>query len=183
MAVFAEYPGTLALDVAAPLANGSSLTAQSNIITTMQAGDLILGYGWNSTTNYDSIAPSAGFTLESFPHNAHLEDQTQAIAGPISSGVLWSGAVNWTQGIVALKVSNQPLVWVMPGLGTATFPMNIPPACSPTDGTCSIQIQVCDTSKTPPVCMTSSQGTITLLKNVTLPTPQQQSIPLVTVTP
>ena len=76
-----------------------------------------------------------------------------------------------------------PFVWVMPGLGTATFPMNIPPACGPSDGTCSIQIQVCDTSKTPPVCMVSSQGTITLLKNITLPTPQQQAIPLVTVTP
>lgn len=75
-----------------------------------------------------------------------------------------------------------PFVWIMPGLGTATFPMQIPPACGPNDGTCSIEIQVCDTSVNPPNCITSSQGTITLLKNVTLPTPQQQSIPLVVVT-
>jgi hypothetical protein len=85
--------------------------------------------------------------------------------------------------VIGIPGTPTPFVWIMPGLGMATFPMYIPPACGPADGACSIQIQVCDTSKTPPLCMTSSQGTITLLKNITLPTPQQQSIPLVTVTP
>jgi hypothetical protein len=75
-----------------------------------------------------------------------------------------------------------PFVWVMPGLGTATFSMYVPPACGPNDGTCSIQIQVCDTSQTPPVCMTAPVGTLSLVKSITLPTPQVQTIPIVTVT-
>jgi hypothetical protein len=76
----------------------------------------------------------------------------------------------------------QPFVWVMPGLGTATFPMQIPPACGPNDGTCSIAIQVCDTSQTPPLCMTAPIGTLSLIKTISLPTPQVQTIPVVTVT-
>lgn len=75
-----------------------------------------------------------------------------------------------------------PLVFTIPGLGTATFPMVAPPSCGPNDGTCSIQIQVCDTSVSPPNCITSSQGTIVLIKSVTLPIPQTSAILVVQVT-
>jgi uncharacterized cupredoxin-like copper-binding protein len=77
----------------------------------------------------------------------------------------------------------QPFIWTMPGLGVATFTMFVPPSCGPNDGTCSIQMQACDTSVTPPNCVTTSQGTLALIKTFSLPTQQTTTTQVVTVVP
>jgi hypothetical protein len=76
----------------------------------------------------------------------------------------------------------QPYVHVMPGLGTATFSMQIPPACGPADGVCSITVEFCD-AMTPPNCHTGNAGTLSLIKVVSLPTPQTQKIPVAVLKP
>ena len=180
--VFAEYPPATGVQTS-PIASGGGTTPLSFSLAA-PAGSIAIGFGSQWTNSWQGpSAAGAGFTLES-PGGLWFEDKQISAAGNITASATYSAPMYWFAGAAVLSIGPPPpFVWQMPGLGTATFPMNIPPACGPSDGTCSIQIQVCDTSKTPPVCMTSSQGTITLLKNITLPAPQQQSIPLVTVTP
>jgi hypothetical protein len=128
-------------------------------------------------TNFDVSAKVGVNTadIESFPVT-------------VTNGSITLGDTNTNQDAILNAIDIElagpppPFVWVMPGLGTATFPMQIPPACGPNDGTCSIQIQVCDTSQTPPVCMTAPIGTLSLIKTISLPTPQVQTIPVVVVT-
>jgi hypothetical protein len=72
-----------------------------------------------------------------------------------------------------------PFVWVMPGLGTATFTMYVPPACGPSDGACSITIMICDMNNN---CTTGNTGSLYLIKTSSLPNPQVLTIPVVTVT-
>lgn len=84
-----------------------------------------------------------------------------------------------------------PFVWVMPGLGTATFPMQIPPACGASDGACSIALKfvgpnvstTCSTAApgTPANCFIGNQGTLYLIKTVSLPVPQVQETVIVVV--
>lgn len=160
------------------------------VTLTVQQGSRNDGYGAAASCTASLLAGSTVLGSANQANSAipkgtwmPLTVTATAPAGPLTISLSSSGQQCDFDNVVLSAGSPPPFVWVMPGLGTATFPMQIPPACGPSDGTCSIQIQVCDTSKTPPVCMTASQGTITLLKNVMLPAPQQQAIPLVTVTP
>jgi hypothetical protein len=105
--IVAEYPGSVVLDACAPLATGTGTAAQSNSITAA-AGDLVLGYGWNATSNYVYATAGAPLTMEGFA-NIFLEDGMQAAAGTASSSVTWTSAVSWTQGVVALKPTLQPV--------------------------------------------------------------------------
>ena len=83
-----------------------------------------------------------------------------------------------------------PFVWQQPGL-SATFPLQLPPSCGPSDGTpCSFSLQVvmpasqCSVDPTgATMTCTGNVGTVNLLKSITLPTPQTQSVTIVTVAP
>lgn len=107
-AVFAEYSGQYVFDACASVVSGTGTTGLSNALTTT-AGELVLGYGWNWTTNYDGITPGLGFVMEAFAHNSFLEDSTQVSAGLNSTSVSWSSSVNWTQGIASFKPVVPPL--------------------------------------------------------------------------
>lgn len=122
-----------------------------------------------------------GFTTED-NGKSYLVFDEQVAAGTYSTAI--SNPAPYGAQLFAFKLGPPPpFVWNMPGLGNVTFPMQIPPACGPSDGVCSIQIQVCDTSQTPPVCLTASQGTLSLIKTVTLPVPQTQTIPVAVASP
>jgi hypothetical protein len=81
-----------------------------------------------------------------------------------------------------------PYVFVLPTCGASTCTFTFPianasslPACSSADGTCSLSIQVCDTSVTPANCLTlSTTGAINIVKNSS--TNGQTVTPLVTAT-
>jgi hypothetical protein len=82
-----------------------------------------------------------------------------------------------------------PYVFQLQGGPKVTFPMTSPPACTPADGTCSITIQisapvgtVCTTDSTGTIC-TGAVGTLSLVKSVTLPVPQTQTIPVAVASP
>jgi hypothetical protein len=85
----------------------------------------------------------------------------------------------------------QSFVWQMPGLGTVTFPMQIPPACGPSDGVCSIQIQIvmpaangtCSADSNQNITCTGNAGTLNLIKTVSLPVPQTQTIVVAIASP
>jgi hypothetical protein len=108
--IFAEYPGQLTVDSCAAVVSGSGTAPLSASITTTAAGDLILGYGWNTTTNYDVVTPATGFSLEG-QQNIFLEDEIQSAAGSVSSSATITGTatVNWYQGIAALRTALQPV--------------------------------------------------------------------------
>jgi hypothetical protein len=101
-----EYPGQLALDVAALILTGTSQVAVSNTLEA-NAGDIVIAYGWQTTSNLVTETPAAGFALEPGTVGMYMEDETAAAAGSVTGGVQWSGVVNWTSGIVALKQSVQ----------------------------------------------------------------------------
>src|SRR5271167_4259253 len=103
-----EYPGQLTLDVAAPILTGTSQVAASNPLLA-NSGDLLISYGWQNTSNYLTVQPAAGFALEPSGTSMYQEDQTVTAAGSVTGGAQWSGVVNWTSGIVALKQAVQPV--------------------------------------------------------------------------
>ncbi len=134
--------------------------------------------GTRVLTQFDIFAAAGGEYIANVQTFSVTSTGTVTIA--FAPGSIQNPTVNAIQLVPAGPPP--PFVWVMPGLGTATFTMYVPPACGPNDGTCSIAIQVCDTSQTPPLCMTAPIGTLSLLKTISLPTPQTQTIPIVTVT-
>jgi hypothetical protein len=81
-----------------------------------------------------------------------------------------------------------PYVFVLKNCGASTCTFTFPiaaapslPACGSADGTCSLSIQVCDTSVTPANCLTlSTTGAINIVKNSS--TNGQTVTPLVTAT-
>jgi len=85
----------------------------------------------------------------------------------------------------------QPFVYTLPGLGTATFSMNLPPTCGPTDTACSIQIQVvmpvasstCTTDSNGFTTCTGGVGALYLVKSYTAAdgTTQTLTVPVVAV--
>ncbi len=101
-----EYPGQLTLNVAAQTLTGTSQVAASNMLQA-NAGDIVIAYGWQTTSNLVTETPAAGFALEPGTVGMYMEDETAAAAGSVTGGVQWSGVVNWTSGIVALKQSVQ----------------------------------------------------------------------------
>jgi len=104
-----EYPGLLIPDATAQLATGTSQMAVSNAINAA-AGDLVIGYGWQVTSNYLSLQAGAGFALEPSGTSQFMEDQIVAAGASTTSSASWSGVVNWTQGIVALKSATPPII-------------------------------------------------------------------------
>ena len=104
--LIAEYSNKWVLDACAPLAFGTGTTATSNGLSA-SAGDLLIGYGWNGTSNYVSAAANPPFQLEGFS-NIFLADEAQSAAGAASSTMVWGGSVGWVQGLVALKLLVPP---------------------------------------------------------------------------
>src|SRR5271155_4700049 len=104
-----EYPGQLTLDVAAPILTGTSQVAASNPLLA-NSGDLLISYGWQNTSNYLTVQPAAGFALEPSGTSMYQEDQAVTAAGSVTGGAQWSGVVNWTSGIVALKSATPPII-------------------------------------------------------------------------
>jgi hypothetical protein len=131
-AIYAEYPGQLSVDVATKEVSGSGLTGTSNSITAT-ANDTVIGYGFNNTTNYDGVSAVAPFTLEAASDAIFFEDLMTSTTGPISSSGTWSSAVNWIQGVIALKPAVPPAPNVTltinttaPNISSAIFDNNTP---------------------------------------------------------
>jgi hypothetical protein len=121
-AIFADYSASLVLDQAAQESFGTGTSSLSFSITPKQANDLVLGYGWNGTTNYDSLTGGTGYTLEAFDNAIYFEDQIQSAAGPITSSASWSSPVGWYQGVAAFKLAVAPLpVVTLPVTGSLLF--------------------------------------------------------------
>jgi hypothetical protein len=111
-AVFAEFPGQLVIDSCSPLATGNGAAAASASISTTVANELVIGYGWQGTTNYDTVTPGAGFGLELFKgqtvESTLLEDMVQATPGSVSGLATWSTPVGWTQAVATFKPLTPP---------------------------------------------------------------------------
>jgi hypothetical protein len=118
-AVCALYSGSYALDVAARPAYGPAIPSVDAIsfpITPSAAGELIIGYGTNGTTNFDpGVKAAMGFTLEGWA-NAFLEDQIGTTLGPYTSCLDYSVPVGWIMGVAAFKPIGLPhtatLTWI-----------------------------------------------------------------------
>src|SRR5271155_3522870 len=104
-----EYPVQLTLDVAAPILTGTSQVAASNPLLA-NAGDLLISYGWQNTSNYLTVQSAKGFALEPSGTSMYQEDQTVTAAGNVTGGAQWSGVVNWTSGVVGLKSATPPII-------------------------------------------------------------------------
>lgn len=155
---------------AASSASGDSSPAVAKIASA--AGDLVLAMvesgsasnatGWTSLLSLDSnllaSLTAAGSVSASFP-------------------------VSRSWNIVLIDIPPAVFTWQLLGGPKIAFPMQAPPSCGPNDGACSIQIQACDTSQSPPVCLTTSQGTVSLVKTVTLPVPQAIVTPVAVTNP
>jgi hypothetical protein len=183
-----EYPLVSSATVA--WSNGGAITQDLGTLTagnynfSVQVGARGDGYGQAATYTVSLGACSQVGTIAAIPVGTFLT-VTQPCNLPAGDAVVslaCSGPQCDFTNVLVQAGPPPPFVWVMPGLGTATFPMYVPPACGPNDGTCSIVIQVCDTSQTPPLCMTAPVGTLSLIKTISLPTPQVQTIPVVVVT-
>jgi hypothetical protein len=109
--VWAEYSGialTSPLDVQnASTATGTGTAAASNSITTTKDGDLIIGYGWNSTTNSPTITAGSGFTLRNNnpSPNSHLQDRLLTPAGAITSQCTYSASATWFESVISFKAA------------------------------------------------------------------------------
>jgi hypothetical protein len=108
----AEYSGGWVED-ACGIAGGSGTAATSPTVTA-SAGDLLIGYGWNSTSNYVGATAVAPLTLEGFG-NIFIEDGMNATADSVSSSAAWSSSVNWTQAIAAFKPTVQTVTLAASG--------------------------------------------------------------------
>jgi hypothetical protein len=98
--VCAEYSGAFHVDKASAIASGSGTAAASASISTTNAGELVIGYGHNTTTNGPGVTPETGFSLRGLV-NIFLEDQIQATSGSVNGSVTYNQSVNWYQGVVA----------------------------------------------------------------------------------
>ena len=105
-AVLCEYPGQLVVDAVGQVATGTAQLAQSNTVAAT-AGDIVINYGWQSTSNYLSFTLTTGFAVEPPTTSLYIADELAMASGTVSAGANWSGAVNFTEGIVALKQSVQ----------------------------------------------------------------------------
>ncbi len=104
----AEYTGVanLAPDVSADIASGTSTTATSTSVTPIVNGDLILGWGFNGTTNSPTYTAGTGYTLrDTGTKNAFLEDKVQLTAAAITAVVTINASDAWSIGIVAFKAA------------------------------------------------------------------------------
>jgi hypothetical protein len=101
-AVLCEYPGQLVVDAVGQVATGTAQLAQSNTVAAT-AGDIVINYGWQTTSNYLNFTLTAGFAVEPPTTSLYIADELVTTTGNVSAGANWSGAVNFTEGIVALK--------------------------------------------------------------------------------
>lgn len=183
--VLIEVPGVWVPNKVSGRSSGASAITTSALIDA-NAGDLLLGYGYNDDTNYPGITAGTGFTLEGNA-NVFLETAKQAAFGTVTSSVTYSGSVSWHQNVASFSLATlpAPLQITVPGLATFTFPIadvSQVPACTLADGVCSLAIQVCDAAN-PPNCLTSAAGTLAIVKTATLPIPQTQTTLLVKASP
>jgi hypothetical protein len=105
-AVFAEYSGVLTPDQASTSASASSTQAISPTVNAL-AGDLLLGIGWNESSNSIQATPGIGFAMRG-DTNAFLEDSIQPTTGPATSSVSYPINEIWMQAIAAFQVSVPP---------------------------------------------------------------------------
>jgi hypothetical protein len=156
-------------------ASGTSGAASATIGSL--AGDLVLAMGESG-----SVSNSTGWTALSKLNSNLLT--SEATAGAVTASFSASGA--WNLVLVDIPPAVvAPFRVTLPGCCTVTFPITSAsqvPSCTATDGTCSIVIQICDAAN-PPNCLSSNAGTLSLVKTVTLPTPQTQTIPVATAGP
>ena len=145
----------------------------------------VLINGTQFLTNFDVFATAGGDFI------AVTESFNVISTGTITIQFTHGSANNPAINAIDLEPGEpQPFVYTLPGLGTATFSMFIPPTCGPNDGTCSIQIQItaatgamtCSTGSSGTITCVGDAGTLSLIKNVTLPTPQAITVPVVVVT-
>jgi len=148
-----------------------SLMAGSSVLCTINANNSALSSGTLVTQTISCPASSP----------APVGDLNIVITVPPNqSGQLEIGTVG-----LSLSGPPAPYVFQLQGGPSIQFPMSAPPACGASDGTCSIQIQVvvpassCSTDPTgQTMTCTGTSGQINLLKNITLPVPQTQTIPV-----
>jgi hypothetical protein len=108
--IVAEYSGVanLAPDVSHDdTTTGTGTAATSFSVTPTVNGDLILGWGYNSTTNSPTYTAGAGYSLRSTAtgKNAFLEDQVQSVAAAITATLTINASDTWFIGIVAFKAA------------------------------------------------------------------------------
>ncbi len=102
-----EEPGNWLLEQVVGPASGSG-TSASITATTQNAGDLVIGYGSNSQTDYPSLTAGSGFTLEGV-RNVFIEDGIFASPGPITVSAAYGSAVSpWFQYAAVFKPANLP---------------------------------------------------------------------------
>jgi hypothetical protein len=172
--------------------------AQANQVYTLT---VFVGHrGCQPTANF-TISLYSGTTLlcqtvgtnANIPQNTFVSENCSATitAAPMADLVIQLSAsgseVDFDEvSLVAVATGPPPpFLFQLQGGPLVNFPMYIPPACGPNDGTCSIQIQVvmpanlCSTDPTgQTMTCTGTSGQINLLKNITLPVPQTQTIPV-----
>ena len=102
-----EEPGSWLLEQVAGPTSGSGQVASIQV-TTQNAGDLVIGYGSNSQTDYPSLTAGSDFTLEGV-RNVFIEDGIFASAGPVTVSAAYGSAVSpWFQYAAVFKPANLP---------------------------------------------------------------------------
>jgi hypothetical protein len=110
-----EYSGALHPDVFSTIASGTGTAATSASVTTTSPGDLVIGYGYNSTSNIEGLTPESGFAYRSAAC-VFIEDEIQPATGSVDGSVTYSSSVNWYQGVAAFTAA--PIVTALsPNVG------------------------------------------------------------------
>ena len=107
-AVISEYSGVLVPDQISNLQTGITLLATSPFVTA-QSGDLIIGSGWNESSNFDIVTPGSGFVMRG-DVNVYLEDSIQPSTGPAISTATYAfvDPIGWHAAVAAFQVSVPP---------------------------------------------------------------------------
>jgi hypothetical protein len=147
------------------------------ILTSLRAGSMVGGGGM-------TISTDAGESIT-------IPNVTFGVA-LVSTGFLKAASVvtvsysgGWTIELDDFNYIYPSLKIPFPGCCTLTFSITDAsqvPKCRPTDGVCSIQIQICD-GATPPNCITGTAGSVTLIKTFSLPVQQTVTVPVVQAGP
>jgi len=122
-----------------------------------------------------SIIPPGTFQQES----CTFTSDANPAAGNLSISIMSVGTQIDLDAVTLTKAPAKPFDYVLPGLGTVTFPMQAPPVCTPADGACSIVIQACLPDG---VTCLNGLGTLSLVKTFSLPTPQVLTVPVAVAT-
>jgi hypothetical protein len=97
-----DYSGVWVPDQQSSLAAGTGTIGTSPAIAPTKNGELIIGAGFNTTTNTPQITAGSGWTLRA---NAgeFLEDFVQTTAASVASTVTYSASVSWYQDVFSFS--------------------------------------------------------------------------------